>query len=124
MRKILAVTVLTLAFMEVIPLPLSSNTSVTPIVPFEAPRIDFDGSQAVPLGYERVTIHTQSPEKAKAFWINATGSLKGYSLEKVNKATLISRIGKGPCACNFEAFPWEYYGPVKGGGSDCRDSCS
>lgn len=105
--------------------PVAGTSVTAAAVPaFEEPlRIDFE-QREIPLGYQRVAIHVQSPEQAKALWLRATGSMNGYSLENANKLTFVSRMGTVPCACHLlDEFRLSYHGEIQNMIPDCRPDC-
>ena len=101
-----------------------ATTELSSVPVFEEPlRVELE-QQEIPLGYERVVIHVTSPEKAKALWLRATGSMQNYSLENANKLTYVARVGTVPCGCHLlDEFRLVYYGKVKDSPPDCRDEC-
>ncbi len=125
MKKLIVglVLVLVIVGMEFSPMLKADASGANSSIIEQPLRVDLDRSQTVPFGYERVTVHVQTPEKAKALWMRATGSMEGYSLEKANQITFVSRVGAPPCACYLEGAPYVYYGRVKDAPPDCRDEC-
>jgi hypothetical protein len=123
MRKILfiacamaVVGVVAFATLQRTPADAAANVVVE-----RALRVDADFTRPIPEGYRRVPIHVKSDAKAKSLWLQATGTLEGYTLEKAaQQLSFVARVGTAPCACWLEGACAKYDPSTR----TCEEGCN
>jgi hypothetical protein len=123
MRKILfiacamaVVGIVAFATLQRTPADAAANVVVE-----RALRVDADFTRPIPEGYHRVPIHVKSEAKAKSLWLQATGTLEGYTFEKAaQQLSFVARDGTAPCACHLEGLCAKYDPSTR----TCEDGCN